>query len=80
MKPSSKVIAGKNKSGGSKSVAAPITRMSVSDGRTERSVSVRKIDNGFIVSETTYGPKGQYKNTERFTDKAPVIDVAKAKK
>lgn len=72
--PSSKVIARKAapaKSSGS----APLTRVSVSDGKTERSVSVRKIDNGYIVSETTYGGRGGYKCSERFTDKAPTLDV-----
>lgn len=41
---------------------------------TEKSVSVRKIENGYIVSESTYGPKG-YKSTERFTQKPPVIEI-----
>lgn len=72
--PSSKVIAGKA-SPAKSSRAAPIARVSVSDGKTERSVSIRKIENGYIVSESTYGGRGGYKCTERFTDKAPTLDV-----
>lgn len=71
--PSTKVIARQAAPKASKS--APITRVSVSDGKAERSVSVRKIDNGYIVSETTYGGRGGYKCSERFTDKAPTLDV-----
>lgn len=55
--------------------SAPITRLSVSDGKTERSVSVRKIENGYIVRECTYGGKGGYKETERFSQTAPDIDL-----
>lgn len=76
VKPSSKVIASKPKSGGSK--AAPVNSVSISGGKTERSVDIRKIENGYIVRESTYGPKG-YKSTERFTDKAPTISMAPAK-
>jgi hypothetical protein len=49
--------------------------VSVTNGDTERSVSVRKIENGYIVRETTYGPKS-FKEVERFSAKAPKIDVA----
>lgn len=55
--------------------ASPVTRVSVSDGKTERSVEVRKIENGYIVRECSYGGKGGYKSSERFTDKPPVLDV-----
>lgn len=79
VKPSSKVIASKGKSGGSKA-SAPVTSVNISNGKTEKSVSVRKIENGFIVSECTYGGPGGYKNVERFTTKAPVIKVDGAKK
>lgn len=61
------------KSGGCKN--APVTRVSVSDGKVEREVSVRKIENGYIVRESTYGGKGGYKSSERFVDKPPVLDV-----
>lgn len=84
MKPSAKVIARKEGVGRkSASKAAPaISRMSVSDGKSERSVSIRKIDNGFIVSESTYGPKCGYKTKETFTPTAPKIEMGtpKAKK
>lgn len=37
------------------------------------SVSARKIDNGFIVSESTCNPKtGEYRSTEHFSEKAPL--------
>lgn len=65
--------AAKKSSGGN--CAAPVTRVSVSDGKTERSVEVRKIENGYIVRECSYGGKAGYKSTERFTDKPPVLDV-----
>lgn len=52
------------------------TRVSVSDAKgSERSVEVRKIENGFIVRESVYNPKKGYTSTERFCDKAPVLDV-----
>lgn len=70
--PSSKVIA--RQVAPKTNRAAPVTRVSVSDGKTERSVSVRKIENGYIISESTCGPKG-YKSTERFSDKPPTLDV-----
>lgn len=63
--------------------SATTTRVCVSDAKGgERSVEVRRIENGFIVRESCYGGKGGYKSTERFTDKAPVLDVVipKAKK
>lgn len=74
-KPSTKVLAGKGKSGGSRA-APPLTRVCVSDTRgAERTVDVRKIENGFIVRESVYDPKKGYKSTERFTDKAPTLAV-----
>lgn len=73
--PSSKIIA-RGASASKSNKAAPIARVSVSDGKTERTVSVRKIENGYIVSESTYGGRGGYKCTERFTDKAPTLDVS----
>lgn len=58
-----------------KATMAAVTRVSVSNGKTERSVEVRKIENGYIVRECSYGGKGGYKSTERFVDKPPVLDV-----
>lgn len=81
MKPSSKVIAKKSSpSKGSKAVMVTCAR--VSDGQREKSINIRKIENGYILSESTYGGKGGYKSTERFVEKPPVITVApiKAKK
>lgn len=64
----------------SKGGCAPVTRVSVSDRKgNERTVSVRQIENGYIVSESTYGPKG-YKSTERFEAKPPVLKVDGPKK
>ncbi len=77
MKPSSKVIAGKGKP--ARAVAGPVTRASVSDGKTTRSVSVRKIENGYIVSEDTYGGRKGYQSVERFVEKPPTIDVTAPK-
>ncbi len=52
--------------------------------RQYASVSVRKIDNGFIISESHEGPKG-YSHKERFSPTKPTItmplaDAPKAKK
>lgn len=73
------------KSGASKPKAssgcAPITSVSVRDGKgVERSVSVRKIENGYIVSETTYGGRKGYISKERFEAKPPVLKVDGPKK
>lgn len=48
-------------------------------GPRETSVEVRRIENGFIVRETSYGGKGGYTSTERFSDKAPTIQIAPTK-
>lgn len=41
------------------------------------SVSVRKIANGYLISESTSGPKG-YKQTERFSPTKPKITMPSA--
>lgn len=43
------------------------------------SVSVRKIDNGFIVSKSSSTPKG-YKSTEVFSPTKPKLDIPVAAK
>lgn len=59
-----------------------VDRVSVSTGvgpkRTTKEVSVRQIDNGYIVTESTYGPKG-YSSRERFEAKPPTVQVAPSK-
>lgn len=69
------VIAGKGK--GKANAAAPVTsvRLSSSSGGPERTVDVRKIENGFIVRESCYSDKGGYKTSERFSPTAPEIKV-----
>lgn len=60
--------------------AVPISSVSICGPKgAERSVSIRKIANGFVVRESTYGPKG-YKEVETFSPKAPRIDVAQMTK
>jgi hypothetical protein len=44
---------------------------------SSRSVSVRKIDNGYVVSETTCS-NGDYKSTERYCETAPDIEAEEA--
>lgn len=81
-KPSTKVIARKAAPKATNR-SAPVTRVSVSDKRgAERSVEVRKIDNGFIVRESLYDPKKGFSSKERYCEKAPTLDVngPKAKK
>jgi hypothetical protein len=81
VKSSQKVIASKGKSGGSKAPkAVPLSCLTVSDGERQREVSVRKIDNGYIIRESTYGGRGPYKSVERFSPTAPKIDVPKMPK
>ncbi len=43
------------------------------------SVSVRKIDNGFVISKSVSGPKG-YKSTEVFSPTKPKLDIPVATK
>lgn len=65
--------------------SAPLkaNRATISDScgpRTmEKTVDVRRIENGYIVRESSYGGKGGYKSTERFTDKPPTIQIAPTK-
>lgn len=82
-RPSTKVLAKKSAPKASPGRGAPVTRVTVSDQRgAERSVEVRKIDNGFIVRESLYDPKKGYTSKERYCEKAPTLDVTgpKAKK
>lgn len=67
-KPSSKVIAGTGK----KSSAKP--RAVAMPDYQHASVSVRKIANGYIVSESCDTPKG-YQSTERFTPDKPKLTL-----
>jgi hypothetical protein len=75
----SKLVPVAPKSGASKKASsrqAPITRVSVSSIKgVERSVSVREISNGYLINESTYGPRG-YKETVTYSKTAPKIDVA----
>lgn len=59
-------MAGKSKGGNVRSVAVPESEYA--------SVSVRKISNGYLVSESTSGPRG-YKQTERFSPTKPKITM-----
>lgn len=43
-------------------------------GCTYKSISVRPIDNGFVVSETTERD-GDYKSTERYMPEAPKLEA-----
>lgn len=90
-KPSAKVIAKKSaprkpasRSSGVECISAPkSSTVSVrqSDGKgSSRSLEVRPIENGFIVRETTWSGKGDYKETERFSATAPKIDLGLLKK
>lgn len=42
------------------------------------SVSVRKIENGYLICESTSGPKG-YKQSERFSPTKPQITMPSTK-
>lgn len=80
---SSKVIA---KKAAPKSKAVPAicgdsVRVSTTDRKgVEKTVAVRQIENGFIVRESTYTPKGGFTERERFSATAPTLDFGKLKK
>jgi hypothetical protein len=51
----------------SKTVAAPSNK--------DATVSIRKISNGFLVTESSMGGRGGFRSTERFFEKKPIIKV-----
>lgn len=53
-----------------------ITSTSPCESEEYHSVSVRKIDNGYLLSRSSSGPKG-YKTKELYYSEKPVIDVDK---
>lgn len=74
-KPSTAVIAGKSRGAGNKA-ASPVTQARViGKNGGERSVEVRKIDNGYILRESVYSPRKGYTSTERYSPTAPTIEV-----
>lgn len=56
----------------------PSTAMSIPSSDRE-TMSIRKIQNGYIVRHTCDGKDGQYQETEWYTDKKPDIAVPKGK-
>lgn len=42
-----------------------------------KSVSVRKISNGYVVTESSMGPRGTYKSTETYSEKPPTVQAPK---
>lgn len=51
----------------------------ICDPSESKSVSCRKIDNGYIVSESSY-QNGQYKSSERYSAEKPKLEFAPAPK
>lgn len=47
---------------------------SPTNGKTEHTRSVRPIDNGFIVCDSSWGPEG-YKSSERYSREAPDMEA-----
>ena len=45
-----------------------------------KTISCRQIDNGYIVSESSYDAKGNYKSSERFTPDKPKMELGGAAK
>lgn len=75
-----KIVSAARKAPAPKSTAIKATSASVcGPAGTEKSVEVRKIANGYIVRESTYGGKTGYKSTERFSEKPPTIQIAPTK-
>jgi hypothetical protein len=64
----------RKKSGANAATAVPMPY------RERESVSVRKIDNGFIVTHTSCGKDGGYRETECFSPKKPDLRIAKLAK
>jgi len=62
-------------SGASPARAKPVSKLSPS---TSVSITVRQIDNGYLVCRSQDGPKG-YSYTEEYSPTKPVIEVPKAK-
>lgn len=56
---------------GKSTMASPV----MSDNH-HQSVSVRKIENGYVASHSSSGPKGEYQSTEYFHPKKPSISVS----
>lgn len=52
---------------------AAVTRMGPGgqEETSSTSVSVRRIDNGYVKSVCTYGPEQEYKSTETFSTERP---------
>lgn len=67
------------KSAAAKPIKANSVSMSGCGGSGEKSVSIRKISNGYVVSESSWDGKGRYKSTETFTAKPPTVQVEPTK-
>lgn len=74
-----KIVSAARKAPAPKSTAIKANRATVCGPSSEKSVEVRKIDNGYIVRESSWGKGGQYKSTERFTEKPPTIQIEPTK-
>jgi len=75
----SKLSPAQPKTGGKKSSPKTTAANSVAMTRDEyASVSVRKIDNGYIVSRSHSGPKG-YSCVEEFSATKPKLEIPAAK-
>ena len=63
----------------SSSIRSPVKRVASpkKSGEGEMNVSVRKIENGYIVREETFNKRGDYKTKETFTEVAPKIEIQK---
>lgn len=68
-------LVGRKSPGAAKSGSKPVKDMGPSDRET---ISVRKIENGYIVSKSTDSPKG-YKSEEMFSPTRPTFDFKPTK-
>ena len=49
--------------------------------RDEReSISIRKIDNGYIIRHESTGPKGEWRSREMYSEKKPYLGIPKGKR
>lgn len=75
-----KIVSAARKAPAAKSTAVKANRATVcGPSGSEKTVEVRKIANGYIVRESSYGGKSGYTSTERFTEKPPTIQIEPTK-
>lgn len=77
---STRIIAKKAAPKKASGIASPVTSASFrGKPGAEKSVDIRQIENGYIIRESACDAKGRYKSVERFSEKAPTIQLGAPK-